>query len=48
MEQWVGRDSNPEPTPKASGLLSLSEFLDRVQCTNGKLRILFAFELKFN
>jgi len=22
MEQWVGRDSNPEPTPNVSGLLS--------------------------
>ena len=26
MEQWVGRDSNPEPTPKAFGAALIEPF----------------------
>jgi hypothetical protein len=50
---WVGRDSNPKPTPKAparesfrsSGLLSLAA--QRLQSKNSESRILFAFQLPF-
>jgi hypothetical protein len=41
LRMWVGWDSNPEPTPKAFGLLSSRA--RRFQKKHGHLRILFAF-----
>ena len=44
---WVGRDSNPEATPKAFGAALIRRFLYFIQRENRELRIPFAFEPTF-
>jgi hypothetical protein len=43
---WVGRDSNPEPTPESFRGCSIKSVL-RLQPEHSELRILFAFQGDF-